>query len=301
MSILFIANPVAGKGRAKEIVPIIERICFEKGIDHKIRYTTRPKEAIELAKEAAAFGFERIIAVGGDGTLNEVLNGVAGRSSSLGVIPAGSGNDFVRTIGQSKNIEDVIYQNIFGKIKAVDLGRCNGRYFINVASIGLDAEVVVKAQGAKKFVSGESAYLAAIINTVLTYRGKRTKVKIDDISFEEDTLLMAVANGKFYGGGMLPAPNADFEDGYFDICFVKNIPKLKILYLFPKYIKGQHEDIKEVSFYRGKKVSVTSEEGIAVNIDGETFVNKKVDFEIIEKGINIIVPDKEYSIKNASN
>jgi diacylglycerol kinase (ATP) len=293
MQILFIVNPAAGRRKSKDIVPIIERICKENNVPYKIKYTSGPNEATEIARNGANLKFERIIAVGGDGTLNEVVNGIAGTEKALGIIPAGSGNDFIRSLGDLENIEEIIYQNIFGEVKAIDLAKCNGRYFINVGSVGFDAEVAMKAKNTKKLLTGKAAYLAAAINTLITFEGMKVKVEIDDKIIEENTLLIAIANGKYYGGGILPAPEANIEDGYFDICFVEHVPKFKILYLLPKYIKGQHHSIKEVRFYKSRKIKLTSEKKIYVNLDGEIFEDNEAEFEIIPKGINVICLTKE--------
>ncbi|EYE88980.1 diacylglycerol kinase [Fervidicella metallireducens AeB] len=292
MGILFIINPVAGKGKAEKIVPIIQEICEKCNIDYKILHTTKPKEGTELAKWGTENGYERIISVGGDGTLNEVMNGVVGSQSAIGVIPGGSGNDFIKSINSEKDLERIILDNIYGEINHIDLGKCNGRYFINVASGGMDAEVLINTHRAKRIFSGSMAYLVGLINTIFTYRFKRVKVKIDDLLLEDELTLTAVANGRYYGGGMLPAPMADLRDGYFDICFIKKVSKTKMLRLFPKFIKGEHEKIKEVFFYKGKHVELSSDEEIAVNIDGELELSKRIEFEIIPKALSVITKIK---------
>ncbi len=110
------------------------------------------------------------------------------------------------------------------------------------------------------------------------------------VVFEENILLVAVANGKYYGGGMLPAPKAEIDDGYFDICHIKHIRKAKLLILFPKFIKGKHESIKEVSMYKGKEIRIEANEELPVNMDGETFYSRQIEFGIVPMGINIIIP-----------
>lgn len=291
MSILFIVNPTAGKGKAKALVPLIERECREKKIDYEIKYTSAPGDGTSIGAWGAKKGFERIIAVGGDGTVNEVLNGIVGTNSTLGVIPGGSGNDFIRSINKHKEMEEIIYDNIYGNIAKCDIGLCNGKYFINVASSGFDAQVVIETINAKKIFSGSLAYIAALIKTIFMYRGSRISVKIDEAEFDENTLLVAVANGRYYGGGMLPAPEAKIDDGYFHICHIKQPGKIKMLALFPKFIKGKHESIKEVSMFKGKNIKIESKGELPVNVDGETFYSRQVDFKIIPDGVSIIVPE----------
>lgn len=292
MSILFIVNPTAGKGKAKTLVPIIESECKVRNIEYVVKYTSGPADGTSIAARGAAEGFERIIAVGGDGTVNDVLNGIAGTNAALGVIPGGSGNDFIRSINGHNDIKKIIEDNAYGKIVKCDLGVCNGKYFINVASSGFDAQVVIETQKAKKVFSGSLAYIAAVIKTIFIYKGKRINIKVDDYDFEENTLLVAVANGKYYGGGMLPAPEAEIGDGYFDICHIKQVGKAKMLVLFPKFIKGKHCNIKEVSMLKGSKIKIEANEELPVNLDGETFYSRQIDFEILPKGINIIIPEE---------
>ena len=151
MSILFIVNPTAGKGKARELVPLIEKKCIEDKIDYEIRFTCAPGDGTSISASGAGEGFERIVAVGGDGTVYEVLNGIVGTSSALGVIPGGSGNDFIRSINEHREIEKIIEDNIYGNITGSDIGKCNGKYFINVASSGFDAQVVIETINAKKY------------------------------------------------------------------------------------------------------------------------------------------------------
>lgn len=290
MKTLFIVNPIAGKGKAKEIVPLIEEACRNNDIEHSIKYTSKPKEGISIARTGVDEGYEKIVSVGGDGTLNEVVNGIAGSEVILGVIPCGTGNDFVRSVYKETDMDKMINNVINGGIRTIDFAKCNDIFFINIGSGGFDAEVALESEKTRRFFSGSFAYIVALIKTIFTYRGKKMKVSIDDMEFEKNTLLVAIANGKYYGGGILPAPKADLSDGIFDVCFVECMPKIKMLTMFPQYIKGQHEGVKGVSFYRGKKIRLTSSEKFGVNIDGEVSLQNDVEFNIIPKGIKIVTP-----------
>lgn len=292
MSLIFVLNPVAGKGKARELKPIIEKICKDNNIEFQIRETSLPGDGKTIALQAVKEGYKKIISVGGDGTLNEVLNGIIGSDASLGVIPGGSGNDFIRSINQSRDIERIILDIINGEERYVDIGLCNNKYFINVGSAGFDAEAVIKTEKAKKFFSGSTAYIAAVLHTILKYRGWDMEVEIDDKKFKSRTLLTAIANGGYYGGGMMPAPEARIDDGYFDVCHVGHMSKLKMLVLFPKYMKGKHGSIKGVSFYRGKRVRITCSEPVAVNLDGEIIKDREIEFKLIQNGIKVIFPKK---------
>ncbi len=292
MSILFIVNPIAGKGKAKGIVPQIESVCKKYEYSYDLRYTEGPRDAERIAREAEKQGFERIVVVAGDGTLNEVINGIDDMRAAVGVIPGGSGNDFVRTINPHTDIEKIIYDNLFGDIIEVDVASCNNRKYVNIASVGLDAEIVVGTDSMKKYFSGSKAYLASIIKTLFTYKGQKMHINIDGIEIEKEVLLTAIANGKYYGGGIMPAPDANIQDKLLDICIVNRFPLIKEFFLLPKYMKGKHKGLKGVSFSRGKRIEITSPRQMTVNFDGELFRDNKVVFELLDQPIRIIVPGK---------
>jgi YegS/Rv2252/BmrU family lipid kinase len=294
MGILFVVNPVAGKGKAQRLIPEIRSICSLCNAEYQIKETTKPGDAEAIAKWGSDNGYERIVAVGGDGTLNEVINGIAGTETSIGSVPGGSGNDFIRMINNHKDVRQIIADNVKGNIKRVDLGKCNDRYFINIGSCGMDAEVAAEMQKMKKYFAGTSAYIAAALQTVFTYKGRKLKIEIDDNKFEANTLLIAISNGRFYGGGVEPNPEADIADGYFDICFIRQLSRLKMISALPQYLKNKHEGIQDMlSHYRGRKVKITADRDIGINIDGEIIFNNIMNFDIIPGGINIIVPAEE--------
>ncbi|RBP67316.1 YegS/Rv2252/BmrU family lipid kinase [Alkalibaculum bacchi] len=290
MKLFFVLNPVAGKGKSIELMSIIKRICEKENVEYMIKLTPRVGGAEDTARWGIENNYKRIIAVGGDGTVNEVVNGIVGSKTVLGVVPAGSGNDFVRSIGDPKEPEQYILDTIHGKVKTIDLGMCNDRYFINMASIGLDTQVAIRTQKTKKYFSGSLAYLVSALLTIFSYKGWDLNIQIDDQAFHAKTLLTAIANGKFYGGGVLPAPDAKLDDGYFDICHVKHMSKEKMFRVLPKYMKGKHRDIKEVQLVKGKEILITSDNPFPLNLDGEVSITNKAHFKLIEKGIDIIVP-----------
>ncbi|KRQ85934.1 Diacylglycerol kinase [Caloramator mitchellensis] len=289
MKFLFIVNPKAGHGKAKGLVPLIQNICNKKGVEFKIEYTMAPEHATQIAKEGSKY-FDVVASVGGDGTLNEVVNGIIGSEAALGVIPGGTGNDFARTIYEDSDIEKILEYIINGEIIRVDLGKCNDRFFINIGSAGIDSEIAHAVQRSNKIFSGKSAYLYGLVKTLLKYQGKNFNVSIDEYSFNAKTLLVTASNGKYYGGGMLPTPEADISDGLFDICFIENMNKLKIPFLLSKYIKGEHIDLREVSMFKGSKLVITSDEEFAVNIDGEIIITDRAEFEILKNALNVVIP-----------
>jgi YegS/Rv2252/BmrU family lipid kinase len=292
MKHLFIINPVAGQGKPLKLIPEIQKIFSSRSDQFIIEVTQKPGHATDIAKSYANKDNYRVYAIGGDGTLNEVLNGLINTGSSLAVIPAGTGNDFSRTLFTTSNTQDILIQTIDGKERLIDIAKINNRYFINISSVGLDAEVANTTNRLKNtgMFRGGFAYLAGLFATLLKYNSHVLKVTIDGQTFEKESLLLAIANGKFYGGGIQPTPEANISDGLLDICFVTKMNIFKILKLLPLYIKGKHSGLKYVSFYRGKKIEVSNSREMALNIDGEITIVKQAVCEIIPKAISMVIP-----------
>jgi len=220
MKHLFIINPASGKGKSIELIEKIKDKFHNSNEEYIIEITKYPEHAREIVREYVKNQCYRVYAVGGDGTLNEVLNGIVGSNSSLGVIPVGSGNDFARTVYKSYDFDDILQGLISGKEKIIDIGKVNDRFFLNVSSVGIDAEVAKNAIKFKRMpmISGSFAYLLSIFMTLINYASCIMKISVDDKVIHEEILLAAVGNGVFYGGGMKVLPKASITDAVFDLC-----------------------------------------------------------------------------------
>lgn len=274
MKHIFIINPVSGGGKAKYLATNIEKVCKQEGIKYEIKYTAKPKEATSIAR---SYSKEKciIFSVGGDGTLLEVLNGVVGSKNMLGVIPAGSGNDFYKVLIDYKDIEIPI-----------DIGKINDRYFINVAAIGIDAEVAdnVKIMKKKKIPSSQ-IYNASILYTFFKYKFKTLFLKIGKKVINDDYTIVAICNGKYYGGGYNIGPSAKINDGLFDIYLANKMPKRKIIGLIPKLKKGEHEKSIYVNKIQSNNIKIESKSSIVCTIDGEIIFDTKFDIKLIKNGV----------------
>lgn len=280
MKHIFIVNPIAGSGRALKVSNNIKKICEEEMIDYQIIYTNKKGEATKIASRIK--GRNIVFAVGGDGTLNEVLNGLMGSKNILGVIPAGSGNDFYRSLEKMND-----------QMPLIDIGEVNNKYFINVVSIGIDAEIGNNASVMKKIkVPRTQIYNASIVYTFFKYKFKDIDFEIDNTKGKEKCTILTVCNGEMYGGGYKIAPEASLCDGYFDVYFVKKISKLSIPLLIGKLKNGTHGSDKAVKKVKANKIKFKCDKELVCGYDGETLIAKKFKIKMHEKAM-LVYNDKK--------
>lgn len=289
-SYLFIINPTAGSGKAKKFESYIEKYMKDKDINYKVIFTRKAKEAIDIVVNNPEYSI--CIAVGGDGTAGEVANGILKRGyGTLGIIPAGTGNDLSKSLLITDDIQEAFKKIIDKKIKAIDLGRVDDIYFFNIASLGFDAEVVRHTNKIKKVIKGKTAYILGVLTSLLVYKSRDMNIEVDGVEFLRKATLVAIGNGEFYGGGMQILPMAKLDDGLLDICIVKNVTNFRILFLFPSIFKGQHIKYKKyVEFQQGKKIKIKVEGEMYLNIDGEIspIRDRSIEFYIGSEKLNVI-------------
>ncbi|WP_461206555.1 diacylglycerol/lipid kinase family protein [Clostridium sp. DL1XJH146] len=294
MKHLFIINPKAGNGASTKLIPEIEKIFENIEDEYLIKLTKKPGHATDLVNDYVSKDDYRVYSVGGDGTLNEVMNGLLGSNSELAIIPCGSGNDYARSYldFDNKNIVNILREAIDGSSKKVDTAKINDKSFINISSVGFDAEVVNNAITIKKikFIPNHLSYLISVFVTLLKYKSIKILLEIDGNATEHHITLLAIANGIYYGGGMKVAPTANIMDGQLEICHVKHTPNIKIPFIFPKLVKGIHNELKEVSFYKTNNIKISSAQDMTVNIDGELVKLKELIIEIVPNSINLVFP-----------
>lgn len=290
----FIVNPIAGRGDAQRKWSRIKEVAERLKMDFDTVFTSGPGEGVCLAREGVAAGFDALVAVGGDGTVNEVVRGIiesGGKGkTTLGIIPCGTGNDLVRTLNIPLEIEESVQVLKNGHIEHLDLGRVNGKYYMNVVGIGFDATVADEINMNVRRLKGTMAYLYAVLKTLFTYKSPKMTVQIDDTVLEGQYFLVAIANGKYYGGGMQIAPNAWPADGVFDICVVENVKRMEVVKMLPKIFKGEHLGHPAVKVYRGRKVMVESMERVLVQADGELMGTLPMGFELEPNVFPVLVP-----------
>lgn len=295
--ILIIANPAAGANRATKIIPLVEDVLKNKGIDYALEITQCKGDEISIARDGIRKGFKLIAALGGDGTVNQVVNGIVGSGVTLGIIPAGTGSDLVKTLNIPVKIEDAVAVLLNGREHLIDIGEIKGktwkesRYFINIAGIGIDAVTVKELEYAKTIFKGKLAYFYALFRALKKYRGLTLKIKMKDINISVLAYLTAVANGRFFGSGFKITPDADISDGLFDVCIVERVGIIKTLLNLTKVIKGSHTKIPEVKMYRGDNVIISSDSPMPVEIDGEVGKDDtEFSFKINSKALKVMIP-----------
>ena len=284
---LFIINPVAGKGATKKMIPVIKEVFQEYDMDIKI--SKRVGDATLIASENKE-RYTDIISVGGDGTLTEIIDGLIGYTGNLGILPAGTGNDFARTIQLPDDTGECLKVILEGETRKVDIPKVNDHRFINVASFGIDGGIIQDTDKIKQKISGTPAYILGSLKGILGFNPYPVKIKIDEKTMEREVVLIAVGNGKYFGGGMFVTPHAEIDDGQLDIVIANKTNKINLIRLFANLFKGTHMGDPIVEHYKCKTFSIESEKEILVNTDGNLVGKVPATITVDMEKIYILVP-----------
>jgi len=267
----FIVNPIAGTGFALETMEKIESRMTEKGLPFRTFRTEQPLQAAEIARELSRNPEVRaVISVGGDGTASEVASGLAGTGKPMAVIPAGTGNDFIKTIGIPKDPLAALETALNGEAKPTDMGWLNDSSFLNVCGTGFDVTVLDYAESLKKRYRGLLPYFLGLLKAIFHYKPVHLKLTVDGETEEDDYLICSIANGRFIGGGIPICPAADPQDGLLDLVLVRNVPRRKIPLYLPGLMMGKILNFKITRHRRVKEVTMEGK-NLRVNTDGEIF------------------------------
>jgi YegS/Rv2252/BmrU family lipid kinase len=302
MHCTIILNPISGRGNGLLSIPLIRQLFDDQKIEYELVLTEYPGHAIELARKAASSS-ELVIAAGGDGTSNEVINGLMlairedGHSAAMGVIPAGRGNDFAYSMGIPTTVEEACHFIGRTPVRKIDLGIAygdnfpTGRYFGNGVGIGFDAVVGFEALKMKR-LKGFTSYIVAALKTIFIYfKSPTLQVKMDEQTITIPALMVSIMNGIRMGGGFFMAPDGNPHDNTFDLCCVKHVGKLGTFPLIGRFMKGTQSSHPAVQFFQSKKVVVTALQGsIPAHADGETVctAGKEVIVEMIPDALDLV-------------
>ncbi len=295
-----LVNPVSGNKKGKKRGITIRKLLKKYGIDATMIISKYSGNLTEIAKALSSKHNCRFYSVGGDGTLNEIISGMYGTDSEVVVIPSGTGNDFIKSISKYKSMRKIIINSINTKSTPTDILKVNNnKYCINILNAGFDAMVAKNVDHFRwlPFISGKMKYYLAIFYTLIrnkNYKFKlKTYCKIDEKMTDITTLkqnftLIAICNGKYYGGGVIPCPHANVNDDMMDICAIDSTKVRQKIILLPKYTKGKHIGHPKAHIYKSQKVHIVSNHKFPVSNDGEVFYTNKLSVEVIKDAINIV-------------
>lgn len=268
---VFIINVNAGKNNSIHLNNVVNDYCANLGVNYKIEYVYQKEDTKKITEIYKNFNDVTFYSVGGDGTLNQIINCIVGTNIKLCVIPAGTGNDFYRSLSKYNG-------------NKIDLGKVNDKYFINVASFGLDAEIANTANNIKnKKLVKKLSYPIGIIKEFLPYNPLKTNIN------DQNKLItiLTICNACYYGGGFHIAPEASLNDGLFDVYEVENLNKIETLKLMLKLLKSKHTNDKNVNFYRTDNLTITSDYNLKCNLDGEIVIGNSFSFNIEKDAITL--------------
>ncbi len=296
---VFIINPVAGNGYAKTIIPKLEESIRKYNVDAELVYTERYGHATEISEEYLKKGFSYFVAVGGDGTINEVSRPLVNvKDVTLAIIPAGTGNDFIQILGFHDHFEDPDW-DIFFKCNTtgMDAGSCNGKIFLNGMGLGFDAQVAAEnyTEPGKVKPGGKNKYIWHIVKTLLFFREKRMIVITGDQRKDTDCFINTIANGRRFAGSFYLTPKAIANDGLLDVCMIKKLNLLQRFSILLKVPKGEHIKDNKVNYSQVPEITLEFTKEVPFHVDGELFFACKFDVKVLPLALNIIYnPDGKH-------
>jgi diacylglycerol kinase (ATP) len=296
-----IVNPAAGAFSTRRKWPIISRLLNAIGIPFDFEYTEGVGHAIELARLAASDGYRYLVAVGGDGTVNEVANGILNSTNAsttaLGIVSTGTGSDFIRSVGISRDYTSACSALTSPRRLSIDVGvveyqrqgQTLKRFFINTAGVGFDAAAVRETERLPKYFGGTIPYIVGVLRALLTYKNKPVVIRVGDKEESYRVLDVAVANGGYLGGGMHIAPEAELGDSLLDVVIVGDMGKLEFLKEFPKVYKGTHVSLSKVTMKKGTDINIESPEPTMVYADGELLGECPASFRVVPGALSLVI------------
>ena len=289
---VFIINPIAGNGFANSLVGKLKEMIVRHNLQAELVFTEKPGHATELARQYDEKGFTYFIGVGGDGTLNEIaIPLVNNKEIVLGIIPAGTGNDFIQILGFPDRFEETHWDIFFRKnLIPMDVGSCNGVIFLNGMGLGFDAQVAAEnyISPGKTKSGSKNKYVWHILKTLFFYKEKKMRVKSNGDSYETDCFINTIGNGRRFAGGFLLTPKALANDGLLDVCSIKRLSilqRLRILLMVPK---GSHIMDKKVNYYQTDKISLEFDREMPFHVDGELHFAIKFDVKLLPGALRVI-------------
>jgi len=291
--IVFIVNPKAGTNLQKHIRDCVDNHLNHKKFEYGIWLTEQEGHAAELAKKAVDEGYEIVVAVGGDGSINEVASAMVGSEAILGIIPAGSGNGLAMHLGYGRDIDEAIKKLNTAEVQTIDCGIMNGRPFINIAGVGFDGLVSNLMKGSHW--RGFLPYFLKSVEAGLSYTARECRIELDDKVLELKCFAISIANGPMYGYNFQIAPDARLDDGLFKVVILKDAPRWQYFAALPSMLNNKIYDADFVEHYAARRVNISAKGENYVHLDGEGMVVKdELIFEIKPASLKVLVPRKTF-------
>jgi diacylglycerol kinase (ATP) len=297
---VFLVNPASENGATGRRWPEIANRAAAVGLSGDALLSERPGHLTELAQRAADDGAELLVAVGGDGTVHEIVNGIAGRAGvDLAIVPRGTGRDFVRTYGIPRGLDAALRAAKDGRVREIDLGRAHFRswegeaaeaYFANIASAGMSGAIAKRANETSKALGGRASYFWATFAVFARWRTSEITVRVGGETRRARMHDVVVANGRYFGGGMMICPEAEPDDGVLDVLLIGNLSKRDLLLTLPKTYRGKHLPHPKAELLRGSTVEIDAPAPLPVELDGEQPGTTPARFELVPRALRLRVP-----------
>jgi len=279
-SAIAILNPEAGHGKGRKLALTLAKVFRDAGMRIELLVTPAPAEAARLAAEASDEGYATVIAAGGDGTANEIANGLIGTTTALALYPLGTGNDLARGLGYPRRLRDVPAFLAKARRRVIDVGELNGRVFVNAAGVGIDGMLAEGVRGSSRYVGSTLGYFAGALGAIALYRAMPMHITIDGESRDGRHLIVVASNGRYFGGGMQPAPKSALDDGWLDLTVATELGKVATLRALARLYRGTHHNGTTIQAIRARTIDIVLDRRVAVEMDGEVIHASEVSIKI---------------------
>lgn len=288
MPLALLVNPSSGGGKALKLLSRVEAALDARRIEFRVQRTKGIEHGTDQALAAIEVG-ELPVVMSGDGLVGAVGGAMAGSDVPLGIIPGGRGNDLARVLGIPDEPEGAVETILAGASRRIDVGEANGKRFLGIVSVGFDSECS-RLANETKFVRGNLVYVYSMIRTLIGWKPARFTIAIGEQRIRQTGYFVAVANNRAYGGGMFIAPEADLEDGEFDVVTIGEVGKLRFVANLPKVLKGTHLDEEEVTCVRARRLRLEASRPFPVYADGEHLTELPVELRILPRALSVLAP-----------
>lgn len=286
----FIVNPSAGSGKCLQKFHQVAKRLDALAVPYVTAFSEYPDHAATLVPMAIEAGCDCVVAVGGDGIVRQIGQALVGTCLPLGILPLGTGNDFIKSLDIPASPDAAMDLILHGKARPIDAVAANDKIFVNVAGIGFDVSVLVYTERYKKWFHGSFSYILGVLHALIDPCSRPMRITTPDRVFEKEALLIGIGNGMCIGGGMKITPQADPADGLLDVCIVNRVSRRRFLLCLPKFMRGAHIGLDIIEYFKTTELTVECTPGTAVQLDGEIIEETPVTFRILPGVLSVFCP-----------